>query len=115
MEKKKKVINMQEGMTQKLVEGMRPPINIRDQLDIGYTFEKQVIEILEIRPKWDDPETKMSVPVARARFIKSRKIWKVYWMRASGKWEPYEPGHEVRDVAQFVKIVKEDALGCFFG
>ncbi|MFZ5430428.1 MAG: DUF3024 domain-containing protein [Bacteroidota bacterium] len=37
----------------------------------------------------------MNSPIAKARFIASRNIWKVYWMRASGKWETYKPEPEV--------------------
>jgi len=33
----------------------RPPPHIRPELDIGYRLQDQSVEILEIRPQWDDP------------------------------------------------------------
>ena len=30
----------------------RPPLHLRDQLDLGYTMDGRSIEIFEIRPDW---------------------------------------------------------------
>lgn len=57
----------------------------------------------------------MHTPVVKARYIKSRKIWKLYWLRASGKWEAYEPQREIKETDKMLKIIGEDAYGCFWG
>jgi len=46
----------------------RPPVHIRDKLDLGYRIENQSVEIFEIRPRWDRPSEKMESPVARATY-----------------------------------------------
>ncbi|MGE4558326.1 MAG: DUF3024 domain-containing protein [Desulfovibrionaceae bacterium] len=62
-----------------------------------------------------DPSQKTQSPIARAKFVKAQKSWKVYWMRGNGKWVLYEPCSSVRSLEEFLKLVKEDAYCCFFG
>jgi hypothetical protein len=67
------------------VEKNRPPPQIRPELDLGYGLSGQSIEIFEIRPVWKNPEEMMEHPLAKATFVKTRAVWKVYWMRADLK------------------------------
>ena len=109
------IINFHEKLIQKYIEQKRPPVELRDQIDIGYTFEDGILEIFEIRPKWKSINVKINSPVARVKYIKSRKLWRIYWMRASGKWELYEPKEDVKDLSEFFKVIEEDKHGCFWG
>lgn len=108
-------IDFTEAQIKQFIEQKRPPENIRDQLEIGYSYNNNTLEIFEIRPRWNKPEEITHTPIAKARFIKSRKLWKLYWMRASGKWEPYEPHPEAKSTEEMLKIVGEDAYHCFWG
>ena len=92
----------------------RPPENIRSQLDIGYKIENQSIVIFEIRPQWNKPETILEHPFAKATFIKTKNIWKIFWMRADFKWHRYSPSPIVKNLEEFVILVEEDRLHCFF-
>ncbi len=110
-----------EKEIQRFVEAMRPKnLEIRKKLDIGYSFEKQKLFLFEIRPGWNsdmeyDYEKKIQIPFAKAWYIKSRKIWQIYWMRANGNWELYDPNPFVKNLAQFFKIIELDQYGCFKG
>src|SRR5690606_34910997 len=104
-----------EKAMQGFLEERRPPAHIRDQLDLGYRFDGQSIEIFEVRPSFRYPDEKIESPVAKATYVKSRKLWKVYWMRQDLKWHRYPPAPEVRHVEDFIALVKEDAHACFFG
>ena len=110
-----KTINLLEERIEMLVDSMRPPVHIRNELDIGYSFHNCTLELYEIRPRWDEKDELIHSSFARTKLIKSRGIWKIYWMRASRKWERYEPNSEVKDVSDFFEIVKEDKHSCFFG
>lgn len=110
-----KTIDFMEAQIKQFIESKRPLPEIRDQLDIGYTFTNNVLEIFEIRPRWNKPSEIMHEPIAKARYIKSRQLWKLYWMRASGKWEAYEPEPEIKSTEEMLKIIKEDAYHCFWG
>jgi hypothetical protein len=41
--------------------------------------------MVEIRPQWNDQTKKIEDSIAKATYVKSQKIWKLYWMRADGK------------------------------
>lgn len=94
---------------------IRPPENIRNQLDIGYTIHDQSIIISEIRPQWDKPEVIQEHPFAKTTFVKAKNHWKVFWMRANSNWHPYSPQPTVKSLPEFVKLVEEDKHHCFFG
>ena len=93
----------------------RPPEHIRPELDFGYVVDGQSVELLEIRPHWRDPSQIQKMPFAKATYVKSNRTWKVYWKRASGKWESYTPNPVVKDIGEFTEVVDKDAHYCFFG
>ena len=105
------IIEVMEGFLQRA----RPPENIRPQLDIGYKIEGQSIIIHEIHPFWDDPSKIIEPKIAKATFVKAKNHWKVFWLRANLKWDAYKPKPIVRDLKEFVNLVEEDKLGCFWG
>ena len=87
----------------------------RNQLKNGFRIEGQNIFLYESRPRWDDPSEWVDRDFAKITFVKSRGIWKLYWMRASGKWMLYEPNKESRDLSHLISTIDEDRHGCFFG
>ncbi len=93
----------------------RPPAHIRNEVDIGYRIENQSVELFEIRPLWNDASKKTEMPVAKATYVKAKKIWKVYWQRSDLKWHLYEPVAEVKSLEQFLNVIGEDEHSCFFG
>ncbi len=113
---KMKVLDFTEQQIKKFVDRKRPKEeSVREQLDIGYTYNGKSLEIQEIRPQWNDPSIIHRYSVAKATFIKSRKLWKLYWKRASGKWESYEPKPEVISIEAVLETIEEDAYHCFWG
>ena len=97
------------------IEQRRPPPHIRPKVDLAYRISDQSIEIYEIRPVWDEPSMKMEHPVAKATYVKSHGIWKVYCMRADLKWHSYPPAPKVSTVEMYLSLVGEDKHACFFG
>ena len=93
----------------------RPPEHIRPKLDIGYRIEKQSVTIVEVHPKWTDPEIKEDYAVAKATYVKTKDCWKVFWLRADLKWHAYQPNPSVPSLADFVRLVDEDKHACFWG
>ena len=97
------------------IEARRPPPHIRPELDIGYRIAGQSVEVFEVRPVYQRPGDIIERPVARATYVKSRRIWKIYWMRADLKWHRYEPRATVTTIEDFIAAIDEDPFGCFFG
>ncbi|MDO8532506.1 MAG: DUF3024 domain-containing protein, partial [Dehalococcoidia bacterium] len=50
-----------------------------------------VVEFFEIRPDWQDASIIRHHPYAKIRFVKNQQVWKLYWRRASEKYESYRP------------------------
>jgi len=108
-------INFEEKIIEKYVESIRPPLELRKKVDLGYSFANNEIILFEIRPQWNDETKFHEYPFVKAKYVKSQKIWKIYWMRASGKWELYEYNPTVHSISSFIEIVEEDEHGCFRG
>ena len=98
------------------IEERRPPPHIRPKLDLRYRIKGQSVEIFEVRPSWRGaPGETMENPVAKTTYVKTRKVWRVFWMRADLKWHSYPPAPEVGDIEKFLELVAEDKHACFFG
>ena len=65
------------------IEARRPPPHIRPELDLGYRFVNQSVEIFEIRPAYLRPGELMESAVAKATYVKSKNLWKIYWKLSS--------------------------------
>jgi hypothetical protein len=108
-------LNEHTAVMDRFLKIRRPPEEMRDKVDLSYRVRNQSIEIFSIRPKWSDKSETYEDMIARATWVKSRKIWKVYWMMSDMKWHPYEPESEVKSLNDFIRIVLEDKSGCFWG
>lgn len=104
-----------EKLLRQFIEKHRPPAHLRNELDLAFRITGQSIEIFEIRPAWQKPEIKIESSVAKATWVKTTKVWKIYWQRADLKWHRYEPDPEVKGVEEFLNIVERDEFACFFG
>ena len=104
---------------EKIMEGYlkrtRPPVHIRNELDIAYRIDNQSVELFEVRPAFQNPNQKIEHAIAKATYVKRAKEWRLYWMRADLKWHRYEPVPEVDSLEEFLEAIEEDAHGCFYG
>jgi len=53
--------------------------------------------------------------VAKATYVRTRGVWRVFWKRSDLKWHGYEPRPEVKSIDDFAALVADDEHGCFFG
>ena len=104
-----------ENALDKFLAKRRPAPHIRKELDIGYRLTGQSVELVEIRPQWDDPTIIRERPFAKATYVRTQDCWKVFWMRATLKWQGYEPNATVASIDEFLAVVNRDQYGCFWG
>ncbi len=97
------------------IDSVRPGPEIRPKLDLGYEIIDQSVILNEIRPHWKKPEEIMKSGYAKATFVKSENIWKIFWKMSDLKWHVYKPCPTVKHLSDFLKMVDEDKLGCFKG
>ena len=93
----------------------RPPFEIRDQVDVNYEIKDQSVILNEIRPTWNNPKEIKTYGYAKATYVKSKNIWKVFWKRADNKWHGYKPKLTVRELKDFLDLVDQDQYRCFHG
>lgn len=95
------------------VESIRPPVYVRNELDIVFTIDDQSIEIGEKRPVWRGELGEFSVITsAKITYVRTNNVWKLYWKRASLKWELF---HTTDTLTDALEKVRTDEYGCFFG
>lgn len=104
-----------EKQLKDFVESRRPEEHIRPELDIGYRITGQSFEIFEIRPRWKQPDITQEISVAKATYVKSREIWKLFWMRADLKWHRYDPLPDTKSLQDVLNEIGEDPYCCFWG
>ncbi|MBX9905710.1 MAG: DUF3024 domain-containing protein [Burkholderiales bacterium] len=104
-----------ENTVTAFVQKHRPAPHIRPELDIGFRVSGQSVEIFEIRPRWKKPKVKMEHPIAKATFVRSTGLWKIFWMRSDLKWQGYEPLPVVGSIEKFLAAVEKDEYACFWG
>jgi hypothetical protein len=104
------------GLIEKLVwSKRRPPLHLRNKVREGQRIAGYEIELFLGRPLFCDPTRQVESSIAKTRYVKSRNVWQVFWKRADLKWHRYAPRAEVKSLADFLKLVDEDANGCFWG
>lgn len=111
----KSEIEKYENLVAAFIEKRRPPVDIRDKIDIGFRIKGQSIEIFEIRSHYKNADIKIEEAVAKTTFVRSQQVWKVFWMRSDLIWHVYQPKPEVRTLTKFLDLVHEDTCGCFWG
>ena len=98
------------------IEARRPAPHIRSQLDRAFRITGQSIEIYEVRPRWRGaPGEIMEQAIAKATYVRTQNLWRVFWMRSDLKWHAYLPAPRVASIEKFLALVAEDKHACFFG
>lgn len=93
----------------------RPPAEIRAEVDMGFRINNQSIELFEIRPNWQDNTQMMELDFAKITYVKTQKVWKLFWMRQDLKWHSYQPLAQAKQLETLLKEVAKDPNACFFG
>lgn len=97
----------------KIEKFFKVPEHIADKIQNVTEKVKGGYVLIETRPRWDDASAPWTRhPVAKMIFSKPAQIWKLYWMRASGKWLLYG---EYKTLDGVLRVIKEDKNGCFWG
>jgi len=93
----------------------RVPKEHQDKLRYEVQIKGHDIIISEVRPSWSKPDVWLPVDFAKLKYVRSQNIWKLYWKRASGKWELYGPKEKAKNLKTLANVIEQDQFGCFFG
>ena len=95
------------------IEKRRPPAHIRVEVDLMFSIEGQSVVLLEKRRLMDGEVIER--PFAKATWVRTQEVWRLYWQRADLKWHSYQPVATVSSIEAFCKALDEDPYGCFWG
>ena len=104
-----------EKLVAEFIERRRPPPRLRKEVDLAFRIKGPSVEIFEIRAHRTPKGKPVEHRIAKAMYLKGKRCWKIFWLRADLKWHRYEPCLEVDSFEDFLLIVGEDDHGCFFG
>jgi hypothetical protein len=93
----------------------RPPLHLRDQVREGQRFSGQTIDFFLVRPAFRRPGEHVEESIARVRYVRSQRVWRIFWKRADGRWHSYQPRPQADSLAAALRVIDEDVNGCFFG
>ena len=93
----------------------RCPAHLSHQVRLEYAVKGHDVIIYERRPRWNNPHEWGESPVAKLKFVRAARQWRLYWQRADLKWHEYEGCSASRDLGALVREVDSDPLACFFG
>jgi hypothetical protein len=93
----------------------RPPLHLRDKVREGQRITDQTIELFLVRPAFQRPGELTEQAIAKVQHVRSRRVWRIFWKRADGRWHRYPPCPEAKSLAAALTVIDQDANGCFFG
>jgi hypothetical protein len=92
-----------------------PDPKVSSLLRHGYRTEGRSVVLFESRPAFQKPHEWREHPVAKFKFIKSRRVWLLFCVYRDLNWHVYEPLPESTELAALVSEVKKDPTGIFWG
>lgn len=101
----------------KWAEGATPE-HVRDQLWIELDVDARSVTIVECRPPWQPDAADVSpmrVPVAKLRYVATRKEWELYWTDRNSRFRRYDALPSARQVGTLIKEVDSDPFCLFWG
>lgn len=93
----------------------RPPLHLRDKVREGQRFAGRAIELFLVRPVFQRPGELTEEFIAKVQHMPRLGVWRLFWKRADGHWHRYQPCPQTDSLADALRVVDEDAHGCFFG
>jgi len=86
----------------------RPPLHLREKVHEGQRLTDQSVELFMVRPAFNRPGEQIEQPIAKLQHVRSRKVWRIFWNRADGKYHGYEPSPQTDSLSAALRVI--DAL-----
>lgn len=95
----------------------RVPPEAREHVRVELEHERQAVNIVERRPPWreDYGPDWPPMPIARLRYVASKRLWTLYYHRHTGRWERYPLLGPSRRVSDLLSEIAEDPICVFWG
>ena len=91
------------------------PPQAQAEVRLSVRFEGPAAILLESRPRFQDPSEWGEHPIAKFRYVKGSRTWRLFCQHRDLQWHTYAPLPESLDLATLVAEVREDPTGIFWG
>lgn len=93
------------------------PARVRDKVRIECEADGRDVTIVESHApsQLGAEEEWMRSPVARLRYMKSRRIWRLYWVDSNDRWHQYPELPWAPDVGELLAEIDRDPTALFWG
>jgi hypothetical protein len=92
-----------------------PDPAVRAKLRVDFRFDGPAVVLFEHRRRLLEPGEWGEEPVAKFRYVGSRRVWRLFCMHRDWKWHRYELLPESASLAALVDEVRRDPSGIFWG
>jgi len=93
----------------------RVPLMVRDKVVLQFRFEAQTVVLFEKRPHFARAGEWTESPIARFRYVKSRKRWTLQYRDRNCRWHRYDPLPESESFDELLDEIDTDPTGIFWG
>ena len=91
------------------------PSHVRNQLRHGFRIDANDVVIFESRPHYLPPHEWFEHDVAKFRYVKAAKEWRLYCQFRDLRWRAYEPLPSAATFDDLFAEVRHDPTGIFWG
>lgn len=91
------------------------PHRVRDQLRHGFRIGANDVVIFESRPHFQPPHNWFDHDVAKFRFVRAAKEWRLYCRFRDLRWRAYEPLPSASTFDALFAEARRDPTGIFWG
>lgn len=93
----------------------RVPEHVRDQLLYIYSVKGHEIVLAEKRPAFRSLSEWIESPVAKFKYVASRRVWQLFCRDRNAKWRQYSPLYEAKKFDELLREVEQDPTCIFWG
>ena len=88
---------------------------VRDKLRIGFRTKGNEVVLFEERPGFQRPQEWHEMAVAKFRYVRTQRLWRLYCQHRDSRWHTYEVLPSARDFKRLLDEVAADPTGIFWG
>jgi hypothetical protein len=95
----------------------RVPAEMSDLVRVECEEDPRAATVVEWRPPWreDDGPEWTRIPIARLRYVRSSRLWTLYYHRHTGRWERYPLLGSMTRIEPLLAELEQDPICVFWG
>jgi Protein of unknown function (DUF3024) len=93
----------------------RVPAAVRNKVRIGFRIKGTEVVLFEERPAFQPPHDWREMPIAKFKYVGTRKLWRLYCQHRDMRWHTYEALPAAPSFMKLLDEVASDPTGIFWG